>query len=149
MFEKLLDKAEILDLRIEEMAEKLVKRHKLLQPPSTAESAQDSTVTAADASALEEDDRFSTEKGALAPQLASISQPSQDVVTVVGRICVDAVGEAKLNAQSILLEVTLPRRWFREVLPSSLRHGIFPVGGDGVGVGRRVPLQRLAGLALC
>lgn len=79
----------MLDARIEELGDRIVKKHKLLKPkaaetpPATADS----------------------QPGPLEDQtLVHVALPNQETVTVAGRICLDAVGEGRLNAQSVVLE---------------------------------------------
>ena len=77
MFEKLRDRADVLDQKIDDLGDKIVKKHKLFKKPEEGQDAQ---------------------------ELAHVALPQQDSVTVAGRICLDATGEGKLNSSSILLE---------------------------------------------
>ena len=112
MFEKLLDKAAVLDLRIDEMSAHLVKKHKLLGPagkeleknPEKSKLVVSTclfhslTVAALDLAEGTEESQVQTE-------LASIAIPTQETTVVAGRVCVDAVGDGKLNPMSVVLEV--------------------------------------------
>eukprot|EP00051_Salpingoeca_urceolata_P011206 m.138387 g.138387 ORF g.138387 m.138387 type:complete len:594 (+) comp17028_c0_seq4:157-1938(+) len=89
MFEKLLDRSEILDDRIETMGNRIVKEFGLLKPKPVAES---DGAAAADATEAE------------APSLAHVALPVQEEAVIVGRVCCDAAGKARLNAQSVMLE---------------------------------------------
>eukprot|EP00730_Choanoeca_flexa_P015575 TRINITY_DN7181_c0_g1_i1.p1 TRINITY_DN7181_c0_g1~~TRINITY_DN7181_c0_g1_i1.p1 ORF type:complete len:643 (+),score=139.85 TRINITY_DN7181_c0_g1_i1:36-1964(+) len=91
MFEKLMDKAAILDMRIDEMSERMVKKHKLLLSEEE------------EASKAKMDQGEDEAHGQTA--LAGVSLPTQEPVVVTGRVCCD--GEGKLNAKSVLLEGSL------------------------------------------
>jgi len=76
MFEKLRDRADVLDHRIDDLGDKIVKKNKLFV--KNTEGAEQ--------------------------ELRHVALPIQDHVTVAGRICLDATGEGKLNSSSVLLE---------------------------------------------
>eukprot|EP00039_Didymoeca_costata_P013829 m.216520 g.216520 ORF g.216520 m.216520 type:complete len:642 (+) comp15879_c0_seq5:111-2036(+) len=77
MFEKLRDRADVLDERIDVLGDRMIKKFKLLEANDENGDSQ---------------------------ELAHVALPNQEQVVVVGRVCVDATGEGKLNARSVLLE---------------------------------------------
>lgn len=79
MFQKIRDIADVIDERIDVLGERITKKHELLKT-------------------VDNDGKESTS------QLAHVALPNQEEVTVVGRICLDAAGEGKLNAKSVILE---------------------------------------------
>eukprot|EP00048_Salpingoeca_helianthica_P020747 m.8276 g.8276 ORF g.8276 m.8276 type:complete len:627 (-) comp5197_c0_seq1:26-1906(-) len=85
MAEKIIDCSESLDLRIDEFAEKIVKRHGLL--------------------ADEKDKAEGAEEASGPKALSHVGLPAQEEIVVAGRVCVDGVGlDLKLNEASLLLE---------------------------------------------
>ena len=79
MFQKLRDMSDVIDERIDVLGERITKRHNLLK----AEDKDGNPV-------------MST--------LAHVAMPNQEEVAIVGRVCLDAAGEGKLNAKSVKLE---------------------------------------------
>ncbi|EGD81644.1 hypothetical protein PTSG_02360 [Salpingoeca rosetta] len=127
MFEKLHDRAEVLDVRIEDMAELIIRKHKL-QSIALKKS--------------EEDEGGDEEQQELTPrqvleQLNSVDFPSQSPVLVVGRVCVDAA-EGRLNSRSVVLEGCLANSLGKRVpldLSSTQLFSLFPgqiIAAEGV-----------------
>jgi hypothetical protein len=81
MFQKLRDISEILDARVDDIGDRIVKKHALLAP-KPAKDDQDEVV----------------------PSLAHVALPNQEIVPVVARVCLDTQGEGKLNAASVVFE---------------------------------------------
>ena len=79
MFQKLRDMSDVVDERIDVLGERITKRHNLLK----AEDKDGNPVVST---------------------LAHVAMPNQEEVTIVGRVCLDAAGEGKLNAKSVKLE---------------------------------------------
>eukprot|EP00053_Salpingoeca_punica_P011715 m.104425 g.104425 ORF g.104425 m.104425 type:complete len:664 (-) comp15756_c0_seq2:1515-3506(-) len=91
MYEKLLTRSEELDERINKMGKDIAKKHNVF-----AAAAQDTK--------METDDKTAVDAEAPPQTFSHVAQAVQSRAVVAGRICVDAVGDARLNAQSILLE---------------------------------------------
>eukprot|EP00041_Stephanoeca_diplocostata_P010570 m.168423 g.168423 ORF g.168423 m.168423 type:complete len:663 (+) comp18206_c0_seq5:180-2168(+) len=81
MFQKLRDVSDVLDARIDDIGDKIVKRNKLLAPKTDATTGE--TIT---------------------PELAHVALPSQDQAPIIARVCLDSAGEGKLNDKSVLFE---------------------------------------------
>lgn len=106
----------VLDMRIDELAERIVKKHKLLAPAPTSEAAAEDPANADEAAAPTQ-----LAHVAMPAQVSSRSRKAlfvcrtaycfvnnvacQGKVVVAGRICSEALTESKLNDQSIVLEV--------------------------------------------
>jgi len=105
MFEKLRDRSDVLDGIIDDLGDKMVKKHKLLRKKAPAggggAAAADGSKPAAAADA--DADVAAAGGGTDAQTLAHVALPNQEQVTVVGRVCLDG-REGKLNASSVLLE---------------------------------------------
>jgi len=70
----------------------------------------------------EQDDDAEAQQGQT--ELAGVGLPTQEAVVVAGRVCVD--GEGKLNAKSVLLEVSVQSR-----LPCAMLTSAWPgLAGD-------------------
>jgi DNA polymerase alpha subunit B len=95
MFEKLRDRADVLDGIIDDLGDKMVSKHKLLKKATLAVDAAPATAEGAPAVAA-----VAAVEG---ETLAHVALPNQEDVTVVGRVCLDG-REGKLNAASVVLE---------------------------------------------
>eukprot|EP01147_Barroeca_monosierra_P010233 gene10233-2389_t len=91
MFEKLNDRAEVLDMRIEDLGKLIISRHKLHSLVIGEEENKDTTKQPPTAQEI-----FHA--------LNSVAHVCQDRTLIIGRICVDAT-EGKLNSSSIALEM--------------------------------------------
>ena len=90
---RLRDRSDVLDGIIDDLGDKMVKKHKLLKKKAApAAAAADGGAAAAPEKATDE-----------LQNLAHVALPNQEHVTVVGRVCLDG-REGKLNASSVLLE---------------------------------------------
>eukprot|EP00040_Diaphanoeca_grandis_P034139 m.210390 g.210390 ORF g.210390 m.210390 type:complete len:643 (-) comp33075_c0_seq1:298-2226(-) len=78
MFQKIRDIADVIDSRIDELGDRIVKKHKLLVTTNKDGTEQEG-------------------------ELAHVGMPNQEPVVAVGRVCLDT-GAGKLNAASIELE---------------------------------------------
>jgi len=81
MFQKLRDVSDILDARIDDLGDRIVKKHALLTPKPTKEGPESA-----------------------APELGHVALPNQETVPIVARVCLDTQGEGRLNAASVVFE---------------------------------------------